>query len=160
MAERLIGERALHARMRALEKKSPRAVLGRLALAAVREQKLLVARQTGTTGRSIRVGRVTDSYAETVAGGAAAYLEFGTRPHLIVPRRARALRWAASPQGRRLSGRPRSAAQRGGLGGVRFARRVRHPGTRPQPFMRPGAIRAAAGREGPQAIVEVWNGAA
>ncbi|MGA5202815.1 hypothetical protein [Streptomyces variegatus] len=40
----------------------------------------------------------------------------GTRPHIIVPRRAKALRF----QGR---------------GGIVFAKRVRHPGTRPNDFM-------------------------
>jgi len=41
----------------------------------------------------------------------------GTRPHLIVARNARALRWLGP----------------GGMG-VRFARSVRHPGTKPNPF--------------------------
>lgn len=42
----------------------------------------------------------------------------GTRPHQIVPRNAKALRWLGP----------------GGLGGARFARRVNHPGTKPNPF--------------------------
>lgn len=46
-----------------------------------------------------------------------AYVEFGTRPHIIRPRRARALRFEIG-------------------GEVIFARYVRHPGTRGQFYMR------------------------
>ena len=46
-----------------------------------------------------------------------AFVEFGTRPHMIFPRRARALRFEVGGQ-------------------VVFARYVRHPGTRGQFFMR------------------------
>jgi len=46
-----------------------------------------------------------------------AFVEFGTRPHMIFPRRARALRFEVGGQ-------------------VIFARYVRHPGTRGQFFMR------------------------
>lgn len=50
----------------------------------------------------------------------ARFVEFGTKPHVILPRRKRALRWRI-PGGR----------------GFRFARRVQHPGTKPQPYMIP-----------------------
>lgn len=48
----------------------------------------------------------------------AAHVEFGTRPHEIRPRTRRVLSWVR--YGQRF-----------------FARRVRHPGTRPQPFLFP-----------------------
>lgn len=53
-----------------------------------------------------------------VAAGApyAAAIEFGSRPHDIVPKHRKALRWPAE-------------------GGFRFARRVRHPGTAPRRFL-------------------------
>lgn len=47
---------------------------------------------------------------------AAVFVIHGTRPHVILPRRARALRFTAS-------------------GRVVFAARVNHPGTRPNPFL-------------------------
>lgn len=61
----------------------------------------------------------------TLEGGAVAiaayaeWVESGTRPHEIRPRHRMALRWPSAS------------------GGFSFARRVRHPGTRPQPFMEP-----------------------
>lgn len=48
----------------------------------------------------------------------AAFVIKGTRPHQILPRNAKSLRWLGP----------------GGLGGARFAKRVNHPGTKPNPF--------------------------
>lgn len=42
----------------------------------------------------------------------------GTKPHAIVARNAKVLRWLGP----------------GGLGGARFAKAVNHPGTKPNPF--------------------------
>ena len=129
-------------------------LMKKLALTAVAEQKRLVPRKTGNLGRSIGVGRVTDTSAETIAGANyAAAVEFGTKPHIIVPRNRKALRFAAGPGSRRLSGSPRSG------GAVVFAKRVRHPGTRAQPFMVPGAQKALK-ELGVDAIVKAWNDAA
>jgi hypothetical protein len=44
-------------------------------------------------------------------------VEFGTPPHVIEPKKAKALHWK-------------------GDGGDIFAKKVNHPGTRPQPFIR------------------------
>lgn len=55
----------------------------------------------------------------------AAYVELGTLPHIIRPVHARALRWINES-------------------GIHFARLVHHPGTTPQPFLRP-ALTAARG---------------
>jgi hypothetical protein len=40
-----------------------------------------------------------------------------------------------------------------------FARRVNHPGTKPQPYLIPAA-KAALGRFGLDKIIELWNRAA
>lgn len=125
-----------------------------LGLSAVREQKLLVRRKTGNLGRTIHLGPVTATTALTVAtANYAAYVERGTRPHEITPRAAKALRWAASPAGARLTGTPRKGAA------VVFAKRVHHPGTKAYPFMIPGA-KLAVSKSGVDAIVSAWNQAA
>jgi hypothetical protein len=124
-----------------------------LALHAVREQKLLAPRKTGNLGRSIGVGRVTDNYAETIAkANYAAFVELGTRPHVIRPKSKKVLRFAPRGAGR-LSGSPRKG------GAVVFARRVHHPGTKAKPFMVPGAKRAVDAL-GAEFIVRQWNSAA
>lgn len=125
-----------------------------LGLAAVREQKLLVHRKTGTTGRTIKVASVSATQVVTSAAAAAVYLELGTRPHVITPKAAKALRWAASPAGARLTGSPRSGAA------VIFAKRVHHPGSKAYPFMLPGAKKALEQTDAIGAIVDRWNGAA
>lgn len=144
------GVPQLQARLKAIGGASLPKLLG---LATVREAKFLVHRKTGTTGRSIRVTAQTEHSVTVSAGFGAVFLEEGTRPHEITPRAARALRWAASPAGRRLSGSPRIGAA------VVFATRVHHPGSKPYPFLVPGAKRAVAS-EGAKAIITAWNSAA
>lgn len=144
--------RELHARLRAI---TPDAELMRtLATRAVREQKLLAPRKTSNLGRSIHVESVTATTAQTVASADyAAHVEYGTRGgQTIVPKRARALRWAASGADARLSGSPRSG------GNVRFAKRVIRGATRAQPYMVPGAQKAVEGIK--DIVIESWNSAA
>lgn len=151
MSATLKGLPQLRARLEAI-KPNPQ-LMRELALQAVAEQKRLVPRKTGNLGRSINVGRVTDRSAETLArANYAAHVEFGTRAHTIVPRRKKALRFAPAGSGR-LSGSPRKG------GSVIFAKRVRHPGTKAQPFMLPGAVRAVQ-RLGADFIVKLWDRAA
>jgi hypothetical protein len=162
MAERVIGAQALQRRLHALQnmKLGPK-VLRTLALSTVREAKILVPRRTGNLGRSIHVASVTATNAIVEAGaGYAGFVEFGTRPHEITPRARKALRWAATGAGARFTGSPRKAALRGALGGVRFATRVHHPGTRPHPFLLAGAKRAVAKSHLMDVVVSEWNGAA
>lgn len=147
----LHGYSQLQARLHALG--APAGFMRTLGLMAVREQKLLVRRKTGQTGRTIHMATVTPTRVTLVAGGAAVYLEGGTRPHEITPKAAKVLRWAASPAGRRLSGNPRVGA------GLVFARRVHHPGTKPYPFMVPGAVKAIH-KAGVGSLVDTWNSAA
>lgn len=160
MSVQLQGERELIARLNAIANVAPRALLGQLAIAAVREQKLLVHRKTGTTARTIHVGRVTTTYAETIVGGAGRWLEEGTRAHLIRPRNRRALAWPASAGGARLSGSARVGARRGKFGGMVVRKLVHHPGTKAYPFMVPGARKALEGAAIANVIVRAWNDAA
>lgn len=134
-----------------------RQMLGTLAVAAVREAKILVPRRTGNLGRTIRVGRITGESAEVLAGGQneigyAAAVEFGTKPHTIRPRNAKVLAWGGP---RTLGGRIRKGGKP-----TRFARSVRHPGSRAKPYLRPG-IQRALQRGGIKArIIDSWNRAA
>ena len=113
----------LQTRLRAI--KPNRAMMEQLGLSAIREQKLLVPRKTGNLGRSIGLGSITSTSVITQAGANyAVFVELGTRAHDIVPKRAKALRWAAEGTAR-LSGR----SQERWAGAVRQAGPPsRHPG--------------------------------
>lgn len=156
MTEVVIGMSALQRRLAAISgPKSGERIMKLVGMAAVRESKLLVARKTGNLGRSIHLENVTATSARLVASAVyAGFVEHGTRPHTITPRAAKALRWAASPAGRRLSGSPRVGAA------VVFATIVHHPGTRAQPFLFPGAKKAASAAGLASMIVTEWNEAA
>jgi len=132
-----------------------RAFLKGLQMAAIREAKHLVPRKTGNLDRSIRTGTLSDDRALILAGGVrdvgyAAYVEFGTRAHVIVPRKAKVLAWGGD---RRLSGTLRKGAK-----ATSFAMRVNHPGSRAKPYLVPGAI-AAMRKVGVDPIVKAWNDA-
>ena len=146
----IVGLTQLDARLTAVGTMGGRTEMGKLAMSSVREEKLLVHRKTGFTARSISALSVTDNGFSTIAHGAAPYLEFGTGPHIIKPKNAKALRWA-SGGGSTLAGRPRSGAA------VQFAKIVHHPGTRPYPFMVPGVEAALKGLG--QLVVQLWNNA-
>ena len=153
MSAEIRGIPQLRARIEAITPN--RNLLQKVALLAVREQKLLAPRKTGNLSRTIRLGALTPTRAETVATAHyAAYVERGTRPHEIRPRNRKALRWAADGASARLSGTPRTG------GRVRFAKRVQHPGTRAQPFMVPGAKKAIEGAGLKATVVAAWNEAA
>lgn len=71
----------------------------------------------GSIASMIEVGPVQGKSIKVVSTHPATiYVHNGTRPHLIRPRRARALRFVVDGQ-------------------VVFARLVRHPGTSPSPFL-------------------------
>lgn len=153
MTLRVEGVPELKARVNALT--PDRQLMGRLALAVVGEAKRLVPRRTGNLGRSIVIGHVEPLSAQVKAtANYAAYVELGTRAHEIKPRKAKMLRFAPG-SGSRLSGTPRKNAQN-----IIFAKKVRHPGTKPHPFMAP-AIKAVAHAAGLAAeIIKAWNDAA
>lgn len=131
-------------------------LLGTLGLLAVQYAKELVPRKTSHLGQTIRLGTVTDTDAQVIAGGEqgvgyARAVEFGTRPHIIRPRNRKVLAWGGD---RRLSGNLRSGAK-----ATNFATIVHHPGTRAKPYLRPGAERAVRD-SGANAIIKAWNEAA
>jgi hypothetical protein len=150
MAE-IEGLTALQRRIHAVS--TPTGVMRALGLATVREAKLLVHRKTGNLGRSIHLDRVTETSARVVASANyAGFVEHGTRAHTITPQAAKALRFAVGGN-RRLSGAPRSGAP------VVFAKVVHHPGSKPYPFLVPGAKRAVGQSGLHDLIVREWNDA-
>lgn len=155
------GYGQLQARLHALSGTGSASFMRQLGLAAVREQKLLARthRKTSNLEHSIALGPVTNTTALTIATAPyAAFVELGTRPHEITPKAKLALRWAtSSSMGFRLTGRPSSA--KGNVVGYAFAKLVHHPGTKPYPYMIPGA-QAAIAKTGVDAIVQTWNSAA
>jgi hypothetical protein len=153
--DNLTGDKQLIARLDAIS--DTRQYLGTIGLRAVAEAKAIVPRRTGNLGRTIRLGAITPDYVEIVAGGErnvgyAKPVEFGSRPHEIVPVRAKALAWGGA---RTLAG-----GLRKGSSATHFARRVRHPGTKPHPYLVPGVQRALRAGGLKEAIVKAWNGAA
>lgn len=152
MSAEITGLKQLRTRIEAI--KPNEKLLRTIALSAVREQKLLAPRKTGNLGRTIHLGAVTPDRAETIASADyAAYVERGTRAHVIRPRNRKALAWPVAGSAR-LSG----STKKGGR--VRFARRVQHPGTKPQPFMVPGAKKAVEAVGLKATVVSAWNEAA
>jgi len=150
MTVQLLGETALMRRLAALSGPNVMAqTLKLIAIASNREQKLLVHRKTGTTARTISYRMTGANSVDTYAAGAAVF-SLGTRAHTITPKAAKALRFAASSSGARLTGSPRKGAA------VVFAKVVHHPGTRPWPFMLPGAV-AGVQQAGVDPIIVAWN---
>lgn len=150
----LEGIDKLNRRLKAIQ--DTRGLLRQVQIDAVAEAKKIVPRKTSHLGRSISPGSYGNDFAIVQAtAGYAAYVELGTRPHVIRPKRKKALAWSAG--GTRLSGRPTRAARRGGA--MAFARKVNHPGTKPQPYLVPGA-KAALNKVGVRRIIESWNRAA
>lgn len=146
---KVTGVRELRHRLDAVEQ-TPKTLGREWALRTVAFAKQDVRRATGNTARTIRVASVSASGATVTAGGAAIFLEQGTRPHIIRPRRARVLRFPAQGSARTLAGRARAGAS------VVFARLVRHPGTKPYPFMLPSG-RKALEDIGVQRFIDAWN---
>lgn len=152
----LQGYRPLQARLTALGQTGQ--MLRTVGLRTVAYAKDDVARKTGTTARTIHLAHVSDTQVVVEAGGAAPFLERGTRPHVIRPTSKKALRWPAKGTPTTLGGRVR-ASHAGKAGSYAFAKLVRHPGTKPQPFLVPAAKKALA-LIGITGLVERWNKAA
>ena len=160
MVDRLKGDEDLHRRLRALkERKADNRILREWGNLAVAFAKSDVPRKTGNLGRSIRVASVNmaTQTATIEAGGDrnvgyAAYVEFGTRQHIIVPRRARVLAWGGK---RRLSGNLASGAKP-----TNFAKRVKHPGTKAYRYLGNGAKKALDKVGLADGVITVWNRAA
>ncbi len=152
----LTGDDALRRRLKAL---TGRELLGQVALLGVAEAKRLVPRKTGNLGRTIRLGTVTDTSAQVVAGGTsqvgyARYVEEGTgihgpRKRRIVPRQAKVLSWVGG--GSRLTGKGKGSTRR-------FARSV--AGRKATPYLVPGVKRALHRAGLRDVVVALWNDAA
>jgi hypothetical protein len=149
---RLEGLSALNRRLNAIQRNAD--LLRDIQLNAVAEAKRRVPRKTSALGRSIHPGSLGNDFAIVEATAPyAAYVELGTRPHVIKPRRKSVLSWT---EGKRLSGRARTGAA---AGQRFFAKRVNHPGTKPQPYLVPAA-RWALEKVGITKLIERWNRAA
>ena len=144
----------LQRRLHAIDQVAGKGLLGKIQLDAVREAKALVPRKTGNLGRTIKPGGLTPSYTIVKAtAGYAAYVELGTRPHIIKPRNRKVLAFPAAGSAR-LSGSLKSG------GSLIFAKVVHHPGTKPHPYLLPGAKKAVDDNVGGDVIVKAWNEAA
>ena len=124
-------DEALHtARMfpQVVQERTP-VVLDRVGKVALGHMKANVAVQTGALRSSLYA--VLSSRSTLTLGSTAphaVFVEKATKPHLILPRRpGGVLRFSVG------------IAPVVGLGSVVFTKRVHHPGTKAQPFMRPAA---------------------
>lgn len=106
--------------------------------------ELLIANGSVASGKTLQSGLVTQTGLNewTVKfGGGALYLEFGTEPHEIRPKNAKALAFPRSG-GRGVIRKGQRKTQfnfqgRVKITGLVFAKVVHHPGTDPRPFFRP-----------------------
>ena len=120
-----------------LRRKIRRFVSDKLADYAVKAMKEKAPKRTGKLRKSIRkVQRGFEAYVFPTVPYAL-YVEYGTRPHLIRPVRAQALRFETR------------------TGKIVFTRLVRHPGTKPRPFIRETAEEVR--RRIPMFWREVWS---
>lgn len=164
MSEVIKGIPQLQRRLKAIG--DTRGLLHKLQLDTTAEAKRIVRAQhprtSGDLGRSIEPGYITSHEALVVAhAGYAAYVELGTRPHIIRPRNGQFLRFPAKGVQTTRTGRVRtSEVRRLGKGAYTFAREVHHPGTKPEPFLLPGAKKAASDDGMKDLIIERWNSAA
>lgn len=171
MASKVTGQEALLRRLKAIGE--PRPLLRALQLQTIREAKLLVPRKTGNLGRSIVAGSVTTNSATVEARmGYAAHVEFGTKRHTITAKKGKSLffpsqkatseRFGSNAKLKfNLSGRLSAGSVRKyGAGAFVHAKSVDHPGTKPQPYLVPGAKAALTKGGFRDTIVKNWNNAA
>lgn len=145
------GFRELQARLTALGQTEP--FMRALQISTISEAQKLVHRKTGFLQRNIVPGAVSKDRAVIAARTPyAAALEFGAKPHIIRPKNAKVLAWGGS---RRLTGRLRSGGK-----ATHFAALVHHPGSKPYPYLIPGARRAVKSAGLRDVIVKTWNTAA
>ena len=129
----------------------PQPVLRAAQIKTVAEAQKLVHRRTGHLQRNIVPGSISATSARVEARTPyAAPLERGSKPHVIRPKKAKVLAWGGP---RRLTGRLRSGAK-----ATHFATIVHHPGSKPYPYLLPGAKKAIADLK--DVIVKLWNSAA
>lgn len=96
---------------------------------------------TGKTRNSIRKKNASLTRASVQASGGARFLEAGTSEHDIKVKRFTAMKWTSRGQ-------------------PMFAKRVRHPGMRKQPFLRNSAREVLERLPVLEHLIELWNKAA
>ena len=96
---------------------------------------------SGKTRNSIRRKNASLTRASVVASGGARFLEAGTVPHKIAAKRMQAMKF-------NVAGQPR------------FAKKVKHPGSRKQPFLRQSGRDALAKMDLLRELLDLWNKAA
>lgn len=97
--------------------------------------------RSGKTRSSIRIKNASQRKASVEARHGARFLESGVKPHDLKARRFDAMRF-------NVHGQPR------------FAKKVRHPGARKQPFLRNSAREALQRTPLLEELIKLWNGAA
>ena len=136
----LKGSRELRARLKAI--KTVFKPVGKdWADETVRISKGTVRVRTGATQRSIRRRNASMKKATVVASAPALWLDQGTKPHDIVPKRGGFLRFSKGGQ-------------------VIFAKRARHPGQRATHFAERAAQAALAKTPIIGHLIDLWNKAA
>lgn len=93
---------------------------------------------SGKTQRSIRRKHATQRKAAVVAGYGARFLDAGTVPHPIQAKRFKALAFTVN-------------------GHAVFTKKVRHPGSRRQPFLRVSAREELESDNNVRIVIETWN---
>ena len=177
----LEGTTELRRRLEAVVDRSPELVLRTWQTATVGKAKdnVVSFSKTRTLSRSIRPGDLDAKAgnATVTAGGSethgyARYVEEGTRPHEIRPKVKKALFFGSQRAlseragsgailGRRQTGAVNAATVRKyGTLAFQYAKVVKHPGTKPQPYLVPGAKRAVGKAGLANAIIGSWNRAA
>ena len=134
---KLTGARELRARFKALRQVFK--PIGRQwADGTVRRAKGRVRVRSGKTKNSIRRQNATQRKAAVSAGYGARFLDKGTVPHELRARKVRAMKF-------NVAGRPM------------FAKHVRHPGAKPQPFLRVSAREELASSDKVDTVIRAWN---
>ena len=84
-----------------------------------RDAKIFAPVDTGFLRNNIHLDKKSDTYyILRSSANYSAHVEFGTKPHIIIPVNKKALHWKKGEEDI-------------------FAKKVNHPGTNAQPFMRP-----------------------
>lgn len=96
--------------------------------------------RTGRLRRSFRV-RASQRRAQVRAHFTAYFIDAGTKPHVVQPRKAQMLAWRNGGQ-------------------TIFAKKTKHPGMRARPFRAEAARRALSETAGAEQFVKTWNEAA
>lgn len=159
MADHVKGDRELQKRLTAIGLQDGRVgsrILRKWQINTVKGAKVKVRRRSSHLGMSIHPGAVNSRTAQVEASAPyAAAIEFGAKPHIIVPRNARMLAWSSNRGDYRQTGSLRKGAKPDV-----FARLVHHPGNRPYPYLMPAAREALDSGDLVGEIVAAWNGAA